>query len=173
MRALIAAQEVGPPDWLIGSGAVRTAVWDRLHGYDTCTELADVDLVFFDADHLSESREQDIQRQLKLALSELPWDATNQAGVHLWYPRSFGYEVKPFRSTADAVASWPETAVCVGLRLTNDDRLIIEAPLGLDDLLGLVHRRNPARVSIEEYERRLRAKQITEKWPCVKVVPAR
>jgi hypothetical protein len=32
---------------------------------------------------------------------------------------------------------------------------VIVAPLDLDDLLGLVHRINPARVSIEEYERRL------------------
>ena len=40
MRALIAAHEVDAPDWLIGAGAVRTAVWDRLHSYETRTELA-------------------------------------------------------------------------------------------------------------------------------------
>jgi hypothetical protein len=70
------------------------------------------------------------------------------------------------------VTTWPETATCVGLRLTAEDRLLIEAPYGLDDLLGLVHRRNPARVSIVEYERRLAAKRIAERWPRVTVVRA-
>src|SRR4051812_14143940 len=56
MDALAAAREVAAPDWLIGAGVVRTAVWDRLHGYDK-TELADVDLAFFDPHDLSERHE--------------------------------------------------------------------------------------------------------------------
>src|SRR4051812_12336693 len=56
MDALAAARKVAAPDWLIGAGAVRTAVWDRLHGYDKA-ELADVDLAFFDPHDLSEQRE--------------------------------------------------------------------------------------------------------------------
>lgn len=44
------------------------------------------------------------------------------------------------------------------------------APHGLDDLLGLVLRRNPTRVSVEEYERRLRAQRVTERWPRVRVL---
>ena len=32
MEALRAARAVDPPDWLLGAGAVRTAVWDHLHG---------------------------------------------------------------------------------------------------------------------------------------------
>ena len=173
VSALLAARDVNAPDWLIGAGAVRTAVWDRLHGYGTRTELADIDLVFFDPDDLSEDREREIRRLLEVALPEEPWDAKNQAAVHLWYRKKFGYTVEPLSSTAAAVATWPETATCVGLRLSHDDQLLIEAPCGLDDLLGLVHRRNPARVSIEEYERRMASKRITERWPQVTVVPAR
>ena len=33
MRALRAARAVGPPDWLIGAGALRDRVWDHLHGF--------------------------------------------------------------------------------------------------------------------------------------------
>jgi hypothetical protein len=171
MRALVAACEVAAPDWLVGAGAVRTAVWDRLHGYEVATQPADVDLAFFDPHDLSEEREAAFERQLR-AMLPIEWDAKNQARVHLWYPRRFGYEVPPLSSTADAVATWPETATAVGLRLTDDDRLVVEAPLGLDDLLGMVHRRNPRRVSVEEYERRLASKRITERWPRVKIVPA-
>jgi hypothetical protein len=36
----------------------------------------------------------------------------------------------------------------------------------------LVHRRNPTRVSVEEYERRLATKRIAERWPKVKIVAA-
>lgn len=170
MRALVAARQVDAPDWLIGAGAVRTAVWDRLHGYSQRTQLADIDLVFFDPGDLSEERERDVRNQLETALPGEPWDAKNQAAVHLWYPKKFGYPVEPLRSSAAAVATWPETATCVGLHLTADDLLLIEAPFGLGDLLGLIHRRNPARVSVEEYERRLASKRIAERWPLVTLV---
>lgn len=170
MEALVAARHVAAPDWLIGAGAVRTAVWDRLHGYEVASELADVDLAFFDSDDLSQEREAAVERQLRTRLP-VEWDAKNQARVHLWYARRFGHEISPLRSSADGVAIWPETATAVGLRLTGDDRLVIEAPVGLGDLLGMVHRRNPRCVSVEDYRCRLASKRITERWPRVTVVP--
>jgi hypothetical protein len=170
MDTLAAAREVDAPDWLIGAGAVRTAVWDRLHGFDEPTELADVDLAFFDPGDLSPERDRAVERALHERRPEVSWDAKNQAAVHLWYSAKFGYEVEPLASTADGVATWPEIAACVGVRLEADDRMTVVAPHGLDDLLGLVHRRNPARVSPDEYERRLRTKRITERWPRVRVL---
>jgi hypothetical protein len=50
---------------------------------------------------------------------------------------------------------------------------MIDAPYGLDDLLGMINSRNPARVSIVEYERRLASKRIAERWPKVTIIPAR
>ena len=173
MRALEAAREVDAPDWLIGAGAVRTAVWDRLHGFDRPPELADVDLAFFDPHDLSRERDAQVEQQLRAELPSLPWEARNQAAVHLWYPRRFGQAVAPLASSADGVATWPETATAVGLRLARDDSLVVEAPFGLDDLLGMVHRRNPSRVTVEEYERRLATKRIAERWPRATVIPAR
>lgn len=170
MAALDAAREVAAPDWLIGAGAVRTAVWDRMHGYDEPTELADVDLVFFDAEAVTPERDREVEAALAQRLPDVPWDAKNQAAVHVWYPAKFGYEVPPLASSAEGVATWPETAACVALRLEPDDRLHVVAPYGLDDLLGMVHRRNPARVSPEEYERRLREKRISERWPRARVL---
>jgi uncharacterized protein len=170
MDALEAAREVDAPDWLIGAGAVRTAVWDRLHGFEEPTELADVDVGFFDPADLSRDRDAAVEAALRELRPGTPWDAKNQAAVHLWYPAKFGYEVPPLGSTAEAVATWPETAACVGVRLERDDSLSVVAPYGVEDLLGLVHRHNPARASVEEYERRLRAKRITDRWPRVRVL---
>jgi uncharacterized protein len=171
MRALEAARAVDAPDWLLGAGAVRTAVWDRLHGIQSMPK--DVDLVFFDATDLSPDNDARIEHQLRERAPDLPWDAKNQAAVHLWHPRRFGYEVEPLESSADGVATWPETATAVALRLDAQDRLAIVASYGLRDLLGVVHRRNPRRVTIEEYERRLRSKRIGDRWPRATVIPAR
>src|SRR4051795_10111273 len=165
MAALEAARDVEPPDWLIGAGAVRTAVWDRLHGYDEPTPLRDLDGAFYDAADLSEARERAIEEALRARLPGVPWEARNQAAVHLWYERKFGFAVEPLTSSADAVGTWPETATSVALRLWPDDRLQVVAPVGLGDLFGLVLRRNPRRVTQEQFEQRLREKRIAERWP--------
>jgi hypothetical protein len=168
LRALGVAREVGAPDWLIGAGAVRNAVWDRLHDFTEPTPPRDVDLAFFEPADLSPEHGREVEAALRERAPELPWEATNQAAVHLWY----GEDVDPLRSSAEAVATWPETATCVGLRLEADDRLEIVAPFGLDDLFAMVWRRNPARVTVADYERRLASKRIVERWPLVTVIAA-
>jgi uncharacterized protein len=52
MDALRVARDVDAPDWLIGAGAVRTAVCDHLHGFEEAAEPADVDVAFFDPNDL-------------------------------------------------------------------------------------------------------------------------
>jgi uncharacterized protein len=170
LAALRVARDVDPPEWLLGAGAVRGAVWDRVHGRDP-EPPKDVDVVFFDADDLSPERDAQVERELGDRAPGIPWDAKNQAAVHLWYPQRFGRAVEPLTSSADGVATWPETATCVALRLDARDRLTVVAPYGLDDLLGLVNRRNPRRVSVDEYERRVRDKDIARRWPRATIVP--
>jgi hypothetical protein len=173
MEALVAARDVDAPEWLIGAGALRNAVWDRLHGFAEPTPLADIDVGFFDPADLSDARDEEVEAALRSRLPDAPWQAKNQAAVHLWYPGKFGVEIEPFASAADAVATFPETATAVAVRLEADDRLTVVAPCGLRDLLGLVHRHNPRRATVELYEQRLAAKRIAERWPRVTIVPAR
>jgi uncharacterized protein len=173
MEALRAARDVDPPDWLVCAGALRNAVWDHVHGFASPSPLADLDVGFFDGANLTPARDREVDSALRTRLPGVPWQAKNQAAVHLWYESRFGYPVEPLESTADAVATFPETAVCVGVRLEPNDSLLVVAPYGLDDLLGLVHRHNPTRASIEIYKERLASKRITERWPQVTVVPAR
>jgi len=170
MRALEVARDVDPPDWLIGSGVIRSLVWDRLHGFDHPTTPPDLDLAFFDPAALGEEREEEVRDALAAKAPEIPWDARNQAAVHLWYPDVFGVAVEPLTSSADAVATWPETATAVAVRLLPDNSLRVVAPCGLDDLFGLVCRRNPRRVTVEEYRRRVHLKRIAERWPMVTIV---
>jgi uncharacterized protein len=170
MRALRAARMVDPPDWLIGAGVIRNLVWDHLHAFDRPTPPKDVDLVFFDPARLDEEHEEAVRRELTRLAPDIPWDVKNQAAVHLWYPRVFGVEVEPLTSAADAVGTWPETATSVAVRLLPDERIDVIAPCGLEDLFGLVCRRNPRRVTVAEYRRRVEAKRIRERWPRVRVV---
>ena len=48
-----------------------------------------------------------MEAALRARAPELPWDAKNQAAVHLWYPARFGFEVPPFAASADAIATFP------------------------------------------------------------------
>jgi hypothetical protein len=123
-----------------------------------------------DAGALNAEREAQVLGELVRHAPELPWDVKNQAAVHLWYPQVFGLTVEPLVSSADAVATWPETATAVAIRLLPIDRIEIVAPFGLVDLFGLVCRRNPRRVTLEEYRRRIRHKRIAQRWPLVTIL---
>jgi hypothetical protein len=170
MEALRAAREVDAPDWLISAGAIRDVVWDALHDRPPGTPR-DVDLGFFDPHDLTPARHRAVEEALRARAPQLPWEAKNQAAVHLWYPDKFGFEVPPFRSTAEAVATFPETATCVGIRLLADDELLVVAPHGLGDLLGCVCRHNPTRVSASFYERRVAERHWRSRWPRLRYVP--
>jgi hypothetical protein len=172
MGVLRAARDVDPPDWLVGGGVLRDLVWDRLHGRAQPGPPRDVDLAFYDPGRLDAGRDAEVERALAVRLAGVPWDAKNQASVHRWYGRVFGTEVPPLASTADGVGTWPETATAVAVRLLDGDRLRVVAPYGLEDLFTLVCRRNPRRVSVEQYRRRVRDKRVAERWPKVTVVDA-
>jgi hypothetical protein len=167
MRALRAARTVNPPDWLIGAGVVRDLVWNHLHGFQDGATTKDVDLVFFDPDARDGERAQGVLEALRTIEPGIPWDVTNQATVHQWYPEVFGVDVEPLVSSADAVGTWPETATSIALRLHQDDTIELVAPCALEDLFGLICRRNPRRVTVEEYQRRIVSKRIMERWPGV------
>jgi hypothetical protein len=170
MEALRVARGVGAPDWLVSAGAIRDAVWDAAHGRTPTAAPRDIDVGFFDSSDLTPERDEAVEAALRAGAPDLPWDAKNQAAVHLWYPRVFGMAVPPFRSTAEAVATFPETASCVGVRLLHDEDLLVVAPYGLGDLLACVCRHNPARVPPDFYERRVEERRWAARWPRMRYV---
>ena len=171
MDALVAVRGLGLDSWCIGAGAVRNLVWDALHGYETPSALSDIDVAYFDASDYGAARDGALQEQLVRLLPGVPWEVTNQAGVHLWFKAHFGHDVAPLTSLHEAVASWPEYATSVGLWLDTDGSLHVIAPHGLHDLFSITVRRNPTRVSPETYRQRLQEKRYLQRWPRVTVVP--
>ena len=150
---------------------LRDLVWDGLEsGFDP-GRVRDVDVAFFDAADLSTERDRRVDRALREIMPAVPWEATNQAAVHTWYEQRFGFEVPPLLSSADGVATWPETATAVAVRLRGDGDLEFTAvPGGIADLMNGVCRRNPRRVDRAEYRRRLERKVVARRWPQVVVI---
>ena len=172
MGALRVVRSLGLPEWCIGAGAVRTTVWDVLGQRHDRQVPNDVDVAYFDPRDLSESGNQAWMAALARLEPQIPWEVINQAGVHLWYERFFGCSLAPLAPLASlehAIASWPETATCVGVRLGQDDRLEVIAPLGLSDLFERVIRRNPA-VSLPVFRQRLASKRFEERWPETRII---
>lgn len=170
------SDHIGTCCW-VGAGAIRDLAWDTWYGQSRDrtpadfdgTGVKDIDVVFFDHTDMDPARDARAEAALTCRRHDVAWDAKNQAAVHLWYRQRFGYTVEPLTSITDAVATWPETATAVALRLTTAGAIDIAAPLGLDDLVNGVYRRNPRRVSVAEYRRRLERKNPEVRWPGVRV----
>lgn len=169
--ALEAVRALNLTSWCVGAGAVRNLVWDHLHGYTTPSQLADVDVAYFDAQDLSPETDTRLEDRLRASAPGQPWEVTNQAAVHLWYERYFGTAVEPLPSLEAAVATWPETATSVGLTVSKTGAVRVIAPCGLEDLFAMIVRRNPTRVSLEVYRQRIANKRYAERWPRVTILP--
>lgn len=172
-RVLTTVRASGLPDAWVGAGALRDLVWGQLYGpgFDPAA-VRDIDVAYFDPDHLGRDRDDQAEALLSSLWSELPWEARNQAAVHVWYDHKFGGEpVAPLLSIVDAIGTWPETATAVAVRLDRTDGIEICAPHGLDDLLAGVWRRNGTRVSVRRSRERLARHRPAERWPGVKVIP--
>jgi uncharacterized protein len=61
----------------------------------------------------------------------------NEARVHLWCEERFGDAIKPYLSSAGAIATFPTTATAIGVRRICG-KFECCAPFGLDDLFGLI-----------------------------------
>lgn len=166
LAALEALAALKLPDAWIAAGALRSAVWDALHGFATPTPLADLDVVYFDRGDLDPAREAEIAAALSARLSGPLWQVRNQARMH----RRNGD--RPYRDSADALAHWLETPTAVGMRL-GARGLELLAPLGLDDLLAMRARPTPHARSrpdrLKAYQARMRTKNWPGTWPLVTV----
>ena len=174
MHVLTTVRNAGVSDAWVGAGVVRDLVWGECFGSGfEPGRVRDVDVAFFDPTDLSRDSDQRATALLHGLDPLVPWEATNQAAVHTWYPADFGGPaVAPLTSIEEAVGTWPETATAVAVRLAGE-RLEVCAPFGLEDLLKGVWRRNPARVSLEQSEARLARHRPSHRWPKVTVIAPR
>jgi len=166
-RVLEIVRALGLPDWYLAAGAIRNTVWDALHGTTSLRPESDLDVIYFGSVELSH----DAERLLRNMAPEYSWEVTNQASVHHWQSHAAGRDIPAYSSISAAVASWPETATAVGVRLSDRDLLEVMAPHGLADLFALTVRPSPDASDPHAYSSRLRQKQWHLRWPRLLVVP--
>jgi uncharacterized protein len=164
MRDLRLVQLLGLPDWYIAAGYIRSAVWDELHGFEPGNRHEDIDVIYYDPSDCTEAREKELEQLLKQQTGNPKWSVKNQARMHIRNGDT------PYKSSADAISLWPETATAIGVRLDEADELHIAAPYGLADLYDMVLRRSPRFNNREYYLQRMRNKQWQRHWPKLQVI---
>jgi uncharacterized protein len=157
-----------PDGWLI-AGAVAQTYWNVRHGLSPAHGIKDVDIAYFDANDLSEQAEAGHAARINAAFQEcsVRFDVKNEARVHLWYERKFGYPIRPYTSTRDAIATFPTTATSIGIRPASSG-LELYAPFGPQDLLNLVVRANKAQITAEIYAAKVNRWKAA--WPRLKIL---
>jgi len=163
-------EEIALPDsWLV-AGSIAQTIWNLGCGQPAELGLKDVDLIYFDEQDLSFDFEASHERHLRDLFRRLPikLDVKNEARVHLWYEERFGYTIKPYLSSADAIATFPTTATAVGVRRICG-KLECCAPFGLDDLFGLVVRPNKRQITRAIYEAKV--DRWCSIWPRITFLP--
>lgn len=157
MGVLRLVEDVGLPDWWIGAGFVRNAVWDHLHG-KPMTPLNDIDVLYFDPERTDPDIDESIEMELTSRGPKKPWSVRNQARMHL----RNGDE--PYASTADAISHWQETATAVAVSISSAGHVVLAAPHGVDDLMDLIVRPTaPEKAAL--VAERAEAKRWTKLWP--------
>ncbi len=162
--------ELALPDCWLVAGCLAQSVWNTKFGYPLSRGLSDIDLVYFDAEDLTESTEQSRAKRVGDMFPDLGvWiDTKNEARVHLWYEAKFGYAIAPYTSVVDAIESFPTTAISVGIRPA-DGGAEIACPFGLDDLFAGIVRPNKRQITRGIYSSKVQ--KWLAHWPSLQVVP--
>lgn len=164
MACLHAAKSICLPNWYIGAGFVRNAIWDYLHDRYTFTPIQSIDLVYFDNSEVAPEKDKGLEYNLSLKVPEVKWRVRNQARMH----HKYGF--KPFRNTIHGIAHWIELQTCVGVHLGLQGELSYVAPFGLHENWSLNLNPNPiANYPLSLYRRRIREKSWLTQWPLLRV----
>jgi len=125
---LKAVEKLNLEDAWVCAGFIRNKVWDITH--NITTSLNDIDVIYFDPIDTSLEKEKQLETELGFLLPDQPWSVKNQARMHL----ISGF--KPFTSSYDGVAHFPETPTAIAVRIYNRD-IEIMAPYGVQDLFEM------------------------------------
>ncbi len=165
MHVLSVVRSQHLPDWRVFSGAVYQSVWNALTGRPAGYGVRDYDVGYYDPDTSWDAEDVVIKRVA--AAFEPPVrdivEVRNQARVPLWFPAHFGEPYAPLSGTDEALGRFVAPAFAIGVRLEPDDAISVAAPLGLDDMFGLILRPNPTRGVAKDWPRVV--ERALARWP--------
>lgn len=153
------------PELYLGGGAVRNLVWDVLHGYSQISQIADLDIIYFDKLSISKEHDKRIEEQLFKVVPNIKWSVKNQARMHIWNNE------EEYESIKDAISKWPETCTAIAVRMKDDDNLEFILPFGLSDLYRLIVVPTPHFMAkIDKYKERIEQKNWINTWTKLKII---
>lgn len=149
----------------IGAGAICQTVWNILTNRPVDYGIDDIDIVYYNSQNIEEKSEEKIVEHLNQTLEEYPlWlDVKNEARVHLWYKKKFGYDIKPYKSIEEAIDTWPTTATSLAVRKISEKCWEIYAPFGLKDIFEMKIIANNRQITKDIYNAKV--KKWILKWP--------
>ncbi|MEH6945075.1 nucleotidyltransferase family protein [Bacillus sp. JJ722] len=167
MNLLKAVRSLNLPDWWICAGFIRSKIWDVIHGFSMRTPLPDVDVIYFDSTNINEIDEKKIEEKLKLIIPNIPWSVKNQARMHVIN------NMPPYSSSTDGISKFPETVTAIGVKLDDNNRILLAAPWGINDVINLTVKPTPYYQEASErnkiYESRMKNKNWKSTWSRLRV----
>lgn len=155
-------------NYYLAAGCINQTIFNYYHNYDLDYGIGDYDIVYYDED-TSYEKEDIIIKDLKERLKhlDLKFDIKNEKRVHIWYNEKYKTNRKEYQSVEDAISKWGTTITCLGVRMENN-KLIVCAPYGLNDLFNLILRPVKIDFTKEAYEKKVT--KWTSKWELLKVI---
>ncbi|MGG0667278.1 nucleotidyltransferase family protein [Sporosarcina koreensis] len=167
MDILRSAQSLNLPDWWVCAGFVRSKIWDVLHEFNARTPLPDIDVIYFDPSNVDEGVEKRYENLLIMRQPTIPWSVKNQARMHIVN------NDRPYLSSTEAIAKFPETATALGVKLDEEGKIVMIAPHGIEDVVSFHIRPTPYFRETEErmkyYHQRISKKNWKSIWNKVEV----
>lgn len=166
-------RELAIPDCWVTAGALMQTVWNALEGRAPTSGIKDYDVFYFDPDTSWEAEDRVIQRAAAaFADLDAEIELRNQARVHLWFDQKNGTDGYPrLTSARHGIDVFLETPTMFGIHPSGGGAFDIYAPLGFDDLFGLVHRPNPRALPGQAARYAEKASRRKALYPRLTVVP--
>ena len=155
-------------NYYLAAGCINQTIFNYYHNYDLDYGIGDYDIVYYDEDTSYEKEDiiiKDLKERLKYL--DLKFDIKNEKRVHIWYNEKYKTNRKEYESVEDAISKWGTTITCLGVRMENN-KLIVCAPYGLNDLFNLILRPVKIDFTKEDYEKKVT--KWTSKWELLKVI---
>jgi len=161
-------QELDLPDGWLVAGCLFQTVWNLRCGRDPVAQIKDYDLFYFDGSDLTAQTERQVQRRVAGLLADLgiTVEARNQARVHCWYERDFGFAYPQLHSSCEAIDRFLVPATSVGVR-PSQVGFDVYAPYGLPLLYEGRLFPNPLTLHLPLYE--VKARSYRERWPWLRL----
>ena len=127
------------PNFYIAAGSVFQTIWNKIDNKDLNYNIKDIDVIYYNDKDLSVEKDLEyfeiINNYCKDKGYKYEIDVSNEARMHIWKKEKFKIDVKPYKSSEDAINKWIATVHAIGITKDKDE-IKIYAPYGLSDIFS-------------------------------------